>query len=545
MKTSPYPAEYGAGTPAPRRTPARTAARDGRPTAPSRRGSGWALALALAAAAAAAARAAAPPVNPPCQPSGAGTDYVVGPDPGQLATLAEVPWEALGPGDTVRIHWQATPYLGKLLLMAEGTAERPVRLCGVPGPKGERPIINGAGATSRAALGPHYASSDYDRKYHEGRSVVVIKSSAQADWTSCPSHIRIDGLEIRNAHPSRSFTDTAGVKRRYEAFGACVWVDRGHNVTLAFNRIRGCSQAVFSKSTDDGDFAVTRDLTLQANEFIGNGVAGADTMHTTYLQSVGLLLEFNHYYPLSAGAAGNAIKDRSVGTVIRYNRIEGGAHSIDLVEAEDYPQTALADPRYRRAYVYGNQIVKPGGTGSAVHYGGDHYTAQRNDTWGEPIFRRGTLYFFHNTLRLTGGEGVVFQLSTTKEQAQVWNNVVIFDAGTQWMRWRASSEVGPPWTPGGVVRLGRNWVNAGWVDSDEWHHVPGQLLGTELLVTGDAPPVNLTTWAPLPGGAAVDAGQAAPPGVSLHPVRWQLDRLARAQPRKVKGAAADLGAVEL
>ena len=42
----------------------------------------------------------------------AAATYNVG--PGQpLATPADVPWESLLAGDTVRIHWRATPYLSK------------------------------------------------------------------------------------------------------------------------------------------------------------------------------------------------------------------------------------------------------------------------------------------------------------------------------------------------------------------------------------------------------------------------------------------------
>ena len=39
------------------------------------------------------------------------------------------------------------------------------------------------------------------------------------------------------------------------------------------------------------------------------------------------------YGPLRSGALGNAVKDRSAGLVVRYNRIEGGARSVDMVEA--------------------------------------------------------------------------------------------------------------------------------------------------------------------------------------------------------------------
>ncbi|NDY89938.1 hypothetical protein [Ideonella livida] len=481
----------------------------------------------------------------PCEPSGRGRDYPVGTAPGQLSRLQDVPWERLRAGDTVRIHWRPEPWAGKLLLMAQGRQDAPVRLCGVPGPQGQRPVVTGQGARTRRALGPHYGGNEYARVIHESRAVLTLKSSARGAWTEVPTWLVVDGLALRGAHPRHHFVDSQGVRRPFEAFGACVWVERGHHVRLENNDISDCTHAVFSRSTDDGDFAVTRDLWLRRNHLHGNGVAGDEKVHTTYLQSVGVVVEFNHYGPLRDGALGNALKDRSVGTVVRYNRIEGGAHSLDLVEAEDYPATALADPAYRQAFVYGNQILKDGRTGSAIHYGGDHYGSAPGAAWGEPLFRQGTLHFFHNSVRLTGGDGTLLQLSTTLEQAELWNNIIHFEPATPHMRLRASSEVAPPWVAGGVVRLGAHWLSAGWVDSDPWHPVPGQLSLQATPVLGETLPLRPDSWRPLADGGAVDAGQrGAPAAAQGHPVRWQLDAQGRPERRRLRGGAPDLGAVE-
>jgi hypothetical protein len=64
-----------------------------------------------------------------------------------------------------------------------------------------------------------------------------------------------------------------------------------------------------------------------------NGVDGSYNQHNSYLQSVGVLYEFNRYGPLRPKAEGSALKDRSVGAVIRYSRLDGAARSLDLVEA--------------------------------------------------------------------------------------------------------------------------------------------------------------------------------------------------------------------
>ena len=479
----------------------------------------------------------------PCTASGRGTDYPVG--PGQPYTsLDAVPWESLRAGDTVRIHYRDTPYRSKFLLAGQGTADAPIRVCGVRGPNGERPVIDGSGATTRAALGPLYSNTPVYSHVHQDRTVIAIKPLATQAWTAYPRHLQIDGLKITRGHPNYRYRTAAGVERAYAPFGACIWIERGQHITIADNEITDCQMAVFSKSTDDGDFAVTRDLRIAGNRFAGHGIVGDWHEHTTYLQSVGTVVEFNDYGPLRSGAPGNAIKDRSVGTVIRYNRIEEGAHAIDLVEAEDFPGTALLSPAYRSTHVYGNQIVKTGDTGSVIHYGGDHFGSTPGGHWGEPLFRKGTLHFWNNTLLLKGMQAWVFQISTTEERVEAWNNVVHFAPSVVQRNLRMHQEVAAPWVGGGVLNLGVNWISTGWQDSDLWHRVGGSVNGTHQLVTGSILPLDATTLQPLFGSALVDRAAVMPPAVAAHPLLWQLGTNRRPVARSVNGAGRDLGAVE-
>ncbi len=481
-----------------------------------------------------------PPVPLTSCVAGTGKDYQVGSGAGQLATLDLVPWENLAPGDTVRIFYRAAPYAGKFMIGAKGTSAAPVRVCGVKGPNGERPIIDGSGATTRASLLAAYGNKASDQLVHQGRSVLLIKHNATGPSDGFPSFIQVDGLAIRRAHPNYSFKDAAGATKTYDAFGSCVWIERGHDITIADNEISDCSQGIFSRSTDDGDYAVTKNIRIVGNSLSNNGISGDDHEHHSYIQSVGVVLEFNHYGPLRQGAGGNAMKDRSVGSVIRFNRIEDGAHAIDLVEAEDYPTTATANPAYRAAFVYGNQITKDGGKGSFIHYGGDHYGSTPGATWGEPIFRKGTLYFFGNTIYATGGGAAIFQLSTTEEHAEVFNNVIVFASSVGQKNMRSSTDITGAWTPGGIVNLGRNWVSMGWVDS-----VPGQLNGKTNVMSGGAAPIDVASFLPIAGSAIIDASMAGPAAASAYKLDFQLDAKLNAIARTVKGSASDLGALEL
>jgi hypothetical protein len=478
---------------------------------------------------------------PTCAPSGHGTDYAVG--PGQvLAALDQVPWERLAPGDTVRIHYSATPYHGKFLLAAHGTATNPVRVCGVRGPNGERPVIDGQGATTSPGLLAAFADSVSD--IQQSRALAMVTKLASEAWTDRPTYLQIDGLKFTHAQPAYQFRDAAGAVRTYADFGACIWVDRGDHVTIADNELTDCVMGIFSRSADDGSGAVTENLRIVGNVIHGNGLAGSELAHNTYTQGLGVVIEHNVYGPLRAGARGNAIKDRSAGLVVRYNRIEEGAHAIDLVEAEDFPLLALPRADYRTTLVYGNQIRKDGDSGSVIHYGGDHAGSTPGALWGEPIFRKGVLQFFHNTVIVTGNSAEVFQLSTTEERAEVWNNAIVFASTVSEKSLRAGQSVGPPWITGGVVNLGTNWLSIGWQDIDQWHTLTGQLLLANQPLEGLRSPLVDGSWVPQPGSALVDAAGPAPVAVAAVPILWQLDAVGRSQARVTKGAAPDLGAVE-
>lgn len=490
-----------------------------------------------------------------CVASGKGRDLTVGPGK-TYAEVTQVPWETLAAGDTVRIFWRAAPYRGKFLISAEGTSAAPVRVCGVKSATGQRPVISGENAVSRPQLKNAYGSGDYGITWTEGRGIVFIGINRNLDaWTDHPSNIRIDGLAFQKAHPSYSYTDTTGKKRAYVDFGAAIWLDRGWNIVIADNEISDATHAIFSRSIDNSgaDYQVTRNLRIAHNRMWGNGIVGDEHVHTTYIQSRRVTYEFNVYGPLRAGSLGNSIKDRSSGAVIRWNRIEDGARAIDLVEPEDWAGIAKADPAFRTTLVYGNQIRKDGRKGSAVHYGGDHMGSEAD-------FRKGTLYFYGNTMYLWGkGYAAIFQPSTIDERVEAWNNVFFPQAGTDAygnptsIQIRTNQDNAGGIADGGRVNLGRNWMWTHWTDNGPWGKpIGGSLTGTANLVKGSSYPVETTGFVPIAGRGATD--KAASPSAAVaaivvnHPNDRELVRNAdgsfTAAPRSVAGAAADLGARE-
>ena len=182
------------------------------------------------------------------------------------------------------------------------------------------------------------------------------------------------------------------------------------------------------------------------------------------------MFQYNRFGPLCAGCGGNALKDRSIGTVVRYNWIESGNRQLDLVDAEDDP-SLIVDPRYRETYVYGNVLIEPDGAGNSqiVHYGGDS-----GDT---AIYRKGTLHFYENTVVSTrSGNTTLFRLSTNDESADVRNNVVYVTATGNRLAMLDSA---------GQLALRANWFKTGFVSSHSG--LTGTITTPVPNVTGTTP----------------------------------------------------------
>ena len=97
-----------------------------------------------------------------------------------LSTISEAPWSSLQAGDIVYIHWRSTPYKEKWVINAQGTANNPIRIIGVSGSQGQKPVIDGNGAVTVAGV----------NFWNEERGVIKIGgSNTPAD--GIPSHIII------------------------------------------------------------------------------------------------------------------------------------------------------------------------------------------------------------------------------------------------------------------------------------------------------------------------------------------------------------------
>ncbi|MGK3966547.1 right-handed parallel beta-helix repeat-containing protein [Sorangium sp. So ce118] len=439
-----------------------------------------------------------PPVHVQCTHVGSGTDYQVGPGK-QFESIGDVPLESLVAGDTVRIFWRPEGYHEKIMLGGQGTAEQPIRVCGVPGPGGELPAIDGEGATTRPEL-------DFPFDGHQVRGLVIIGHKHDDPYDLAPSHITVEGLEIKNASPPFRFTDKAGSAASYADNAAGIFVERGNHVTIRACEVHENANGLFIGT--GGAEILTEDVLIESNYIHDNGSLSDYNEHNVYNEASNVIYQFNRFGP-TRGGNGNNIKERSAGVVIRYNWIEDGAHLIDLVDAQEATDS-VALPSFHETFIYGNVLLRTGYGPSMIHYGGDSGQTEN--------YRKGTLHFFANTVFVKNEtyrdyeRSAVFEASTNDERIDARNNV--FASSQEPTEIRAVTFMGDrDDVAAGTLLLAGNWVMKGWTAFDP---VPGpQLLGKvdgldDQIVGLDPPfaPVEGHDFLPATGGPLVGAGAA-------------------------------------
>ena len=438
----------------------------------------------------------------------AATTYRVGPS-WPYATPSDVPWESIAAGDSVLIHARPAAYHDKWVICRVGTSTAPIVVRGVPDGTGALPVIDGANAVTRSAL-------DF---WNEDRGVIKI-GGANSPPDAMPAWIVVQSLDIRSARPENTFTGRNGLTS-YASNAASIYVEKGQHVVIRGCHLHDCSNGFFCASQ-------TSDLLVEGNWIEDNGNVGSIFEHNNYTEALGIVFQFNHFGGLRAGAGGNNLKDRSAGTVVRYNRIEGGNRQLDLVESDF--STLINDPSYRKTFVYGNVLIEPDGAGNSqiAHYGGDGGQTAN--------YRHGTLYFHHNTVvSRRAGNTTLARLSTSGDSADVRNNVIYVTAAGNRLALLDQS---------GRLVATRNWLKTGWVASHSGGAVDvvdnGQVTGSQPgFVQEGSDDFEL-----LATSSCIDQGAALLPAVLpshrpvLEYVRHQMSR-----PRPDDGQP-DIGAYE-
>ena len=316
------------------------------------------------------------------------TTYDVG--PGYPKTqLSQVPWKTLIAGDSVKIHYDPTGYHEKILISTSGTAAQPIKIIGISGPNGLKPIIDGAQAKAISGQIGFHATQPY--------GLVFIEPAALANGTDCsaygpiPHDIVIDNLEIRNAHPSFTYSVDGGAQQAYNSFACGIYAERVQNLVVRNCNFNHCGLGLFINSKF-GTHALSQNILVERNTFTQNGVVGNGHDHNSYIEAINVVYQYNYYDNLVWGSYGASIKDRSAGNVFRYNWVNASdGHAFQIAEAQGGLGLIDQQPSYKQTYIYGNIIFNgKNGASRIVRYGGDQGIYQS--------YRQGTLYFYNNTV---------------------------------------------------------------------------------------------------------------------------------------------------
>ena len=364
----------------------------------------------------------------------AAADYHIG--PGQTyESLGEFPWDSLEPGDRVFIHWREEPYNEKILLSGQGTAAEPIRIIGVPGPYAYmRPVITGVAASYSSNM--HYADAGSSSAPGDaGLGVIVVKKPAGAPSGYKPQHIVIEGFGISGGRIGNTVQDPSGNILPNSLSTAGIYIEGADHITIRDCVFTDNSQGIWAVSGSTED-QVTRDLIIEGNVFVSNGYEGGplrgnDQDHDINTEAAGITVQYNRFFPLTYGAGGSKFKDRSSGTVFRYNLVEGGAsgYLLDLVEPIDGAAVLTSEPGYGNAYVYGNAFH------SRQTYNwtdpiplGDKLFRWGGETVNPSAMRNGTLYFYHNSVQVEAKQSDLwavnlFDMPDNNQTVDVRNNI--------------------------------------------------------------------------------------------------------------------------
>ncbi len=313
----------------------------------------------------------------------------------------------------------------------QGTETQPIVVHGISNGSNELPVIDAMDASTRTQL----------NFWNEGRGVIKIGGSNIPDQT--PEYIVIENLKIMNGRDDYTFTGRNGLTS-YNGNCAAVFIESGNHITIRNCELSNCGNGLFAASESE-------EILVEGCYIHGNGNAGSIYEHNNYTEAKNITFQYNRFGPLCEDCLGNNLKDRSAGTVIRYNWIEGGNRQLDLVNADGTDLYLL--PEYAETWVYGNILIEPDGAGNSqiAHYGGDVGSV---DT-----YRKGTLYFYNNTVVSSRtGNTTLFRCSTNDETVDCRNNIVyVTEAGS---RLAISNS-------DGTINLSHNWMKAEWRDSHE------------------------------------------------------------------------------
>ena len=498
------------------------------------------------------------------------TTYEVGPNPGQLTKLANVPWGTLKPGDLVNIHPNATGYHEIIQISEAGTAQNPITIRGIPDPNtGVLPVIDGNGAVMDPKV-------DFRNPVFEDLGVIIVtpRKSTYIYGKTYPEWINIESLNIRNAlytpDNSITFTDEHGVSGRlFNSFGCGIYIEFARNLAIRGCEISFNGNGIFANSKNAAAQS-SQNILIEKNYLHDNGqpqlndpnnpgqiLSNGYHEHHIYVESDGAIYQFNRFGPLRTNCHGVAIKDRSAGCIIRYNEvtITEGSHAFAILDPQGGSDFIEFKSNYQDAFAYGNLITI---LNTPIQFQVVWFAAANGPAYYQQE-HRGTLYFHHNTVvSHHAGVSLFFLTDITMsgttniyEKVDCRNN--IFYTESQWQKSIYNAASIAITSANGAINLENNWFSPKTQVTVGNHVYTGAITGLGTTLVGDNNGannphfVNLngTDYRLATGANALDtAGPLAPATLPTYDVALQYVAPQSYQPRTQVGSANDLGALE-
>ena len=217
--------------------------------------------------------------------------YEVGPGK-PYASVGDVPWESLNAGDTVLIYYRPRRTRRSSSSSRVGTPSAPITVRGVLGPNGERPVLDGNGATTRAQL--NYSS--------RGRGVIKIGASSVPFADGTIGHAPVDRDrepgDPRRARPQHLHRPRRRAPRATPPPPPSIYLEFGENITVRNCDLNNNGNGFFVFSSDT---IATRNILVEGNYIHDNGNVGSNFEHNVYVEAIGVTFQYNHFGPLLPG----------------------------------------------------------------------------------------------------------------------------------------------------------------------------------------------------------------------------------------------------
>lgn len=494
--------------------------------------------------------------EPDCTPQAAGVRYDVG--SAAYPTLNQVPWDQLRPDDVVCVPYRMQPYRNKIYFITRGAPGHPIRLVGLRGPNGERPVIDGDQATTPPMIKPSAADA-----YLQDLGLIALHNHflkpAGAPWGWHPGHITITGFKVQHARGQYQYFDAAGNARNYAHFTAGIFINPGDEVVVEDCEITDNALGIFANS-HEGVFGpaelTTQNLTLRGNYVHGNGDATTLSIHNVYIEGHGCNV-IGNYFGHEAGKVGTNYKSRCSHERFYANHVNGGYQGLLMLVDPQSGWDALGTAAdFEPTVVAGNVLVNPYGAGTSsggmVHFGGDSYT--------QPAHYRRTLLMLHNTIVDHSHDSRVSVLMPVDSTAtgllmDQWlaNNAIV----NLWdQQGSGAAELGLAANDGNAL-LTTNWIGSDVVHKGQYNVMKGQVTGWAGSLRGASPQwlgAALADLRPAPGSPLIDAATAYP-ALPVGSKAAQVNDFALYEflgtpsapwyrKRAVQGGVADIGAYE-